>query len=119
MQYLLMIYDDEKIWATMPEAQRNKVHQDYLEFTQDIIKTGHFRAGAQLQPVATATLVREKAGKRVTSDGPFAESKEQLGGYYLVETKDLDEAITLAGRIPSVRIGGAIEVRPLVPSSGM
>src|SRR5690242_11825545 len=116
MQYLLMIYDDEKTFWKLPEAQRTKLIQEYQEFTQGIVKSGHFRAGAQLQPTSTSTTVRERNGKRVTTDGPFAEAKEQLGGYYLVECKDLDEAIAIAARIPSVR-SGSIEVRPLVPTS--
>jgi hypothetical protein len=117
MQYLLMIYDNEKSYASLAPGDRAKLHQDYREFTQEIVKSGYFRAGAQLQPTATATTVREKNGKPVTTDGPFAETKEQLGGYYLVECKDLDEALSIARRIPSVRIGASIEVRPLAPMS--
>jgi len=115
MQYILLIYDQEKVWAKMPEAQRGNIHEEYGQFTQGIVKSGHFRAGAQLQPIATATTVREKNGKTMTTDGPFMETKEQLGGYYLVECKDLDEALSIAARIPSVRVGGSIEVRPVVP----
>jgi hypothetical protein len=115
MQYMLLIYDDEKVWADLPAAKREKAMGEFFEFTQGIVKSGHFRAGGQLQPVSTATTVREKNGKPFTLDGPFAETKEQLGGYYLIEAKDLDEALAIAGRIPSVRVGGAIEVRPLVP----
>ena len=114
MQYLLMIYDDEKTRAKMPEPQRDKLVHEYQEFTQGIVKSGHFRAGARLQPTSTSTTVRETNGKRVTTDGPFAETKEQLGGYYLVECRDLDEAISIAARIPSVRVGGSIEVRPVM-----
>jgi hypothetical protein len=117
MQYLLMIYDEEKAWAKLPADVRAKLSQDYAELTRDIVKSGHFRAGAQLQKVSTATTVREQGGKRLTTDGPFAETKEQLGGYYLVECKDLDEALAIAQRIPSVRVGGAVEVRPLVLTS--
>jgi hypothetical protein len=116
MQYMLLIYDNEKAFGKMPEAQRGKVMQEYGEFTQAIVKSGHFRAGSQLQVTSNATTVREKNGKVVTVDGPFAETKEQLGGYYLVECKDLDEALAIAKRIPSVR-SGSIEVRPLVPMS--
>ncbi len=117
MQYMLLIYDEERIFANMSEAALGKLMQDYREFTQSIVKSGQFRAGGQLQPTSTATTVREKAGKRAATDGPFAETKEQLGGYYLVECKDLDEVLAIAGRIPSVAIGGAIEVRPLMPMS--
>jgi len=117
MQYMLLIYDDEKAFAKMPQAQIGKLMQEYGKFTQSIVKSGHFRAGSQLQPTSTTTTVHEKNGKRVTTDGPYAETKEQLGGYYLVECKDLDEAIAIAGRVPSVRTGGSVEVRPLVPTS--
>jgi hypothetical protein len=116
MQYMLLIYDDERAFAKVTEAQKGKMMQEYREFTQDIVKSGHFRAGSQLQATASATTLREKNGKIVTVDGPFAETKEQLGGYYLVECKDLDEALAIAKRIPSVR-SGSIEVRPLVPTS--
>jgi hypothetical protein len=89
--------------------------QAYGAFTQDIIKSGHFRAAAQLQPTSKAATVREKSGKRLITGGPFAEAKEHLAGYYLVECEHLDEAIAIAGRIPGVRLGEAIEIRPLVP----
>jgi hypothetical protein len=114
MQYMLLIYDDESVFKTMPEAEVGKLMADYREFTQGIVKSGHFRAGDQLAPTASATTVRQRAGKIGNTDGPFAETKEQLGGYYLVECKDLDEALSIAARIPSVRIGGSIEVRPVV-----
>jgi hypothetical protein len=119
MQYLLMIYDDEQAFAALPEAQRAKILTDYRDFTQSIVQSGHFRAGAQLQPSGTATVLREPGGKRAITDGPYAETREQLAGYYLVECENLDQALGLAGRIPSVRIGGAIEVRPLVPTPGV
>ena len=117
MQYVLMIYDNEETFAAMSEGRRGQLMQAYGEFTQDIVKSGHFRSGAQLQPSSRATTVREKNGKRATTDGPFVETKEQLGGYYLVDCKDLDEALSIAGRIPSLQVGGVIEVRPLVPPS--
>jgi hypothetical protein len=115
MQYLLMIYHDETLRAEMLEAQNGKIVQECDAFAQSIVKSGHFRAGARLQPTSMATTVREKSGKRVITDGPFAETKEQLGGYHLIECQDLDEALALAGRIPTLRVGGAIEVRPVVP----
>jgi hypothetical protein len=117
MQYMLMIYDNEKQFTTLSEAERSTFMKEYGEFTQRIVKDGQFRAGGQLQPSSTATTVREKNGKPLTIDGPFIEAKEQLGGYYLVECKDLDEAIAIAKRIPTVRSGGSVEVRPLVPTS--
>ena len=119
MEYMLMIYDDEKMWAKMADAQKGAIMGQYREFTQGIVQSGHFRSGAPLQPTGTATTVREKGGKVLTTDGPYVETKEQLGGYYLVECKDLDEAIGIAARIPSVRFGGAIEVRPVLPTSQM
>jgi len=117
MQYLLMIYDEEKQFAKIPQEGMGKMLHDYGEFTEGIVRGGQFRAGARLQPVTTATTLREKGGKVVALDGPFAETKEQLGGYYLVECKDLDEAMAVAKRIPSLRFGGSVEVRPIAPMS--
>jgi len=118
MQYMLMIFDDPKRIAQLPEAQRREFQQAYADFTQGLVKSGHFRAGAQLQPVSAATVVRAPGGKLSTTDGPFVETKEHLGGYYLVECKDLDEAVAIAARVPSVALSsGAVEVRPLVPTS--
>jgi hypothetical protein len=91
--------------------------QEYGEFIQGIVKSGHYRAGAKLQPTSMATTVREQQGKRITTDGPFAETKEQLGGFHLVECQDLDEAIAIAARIPTLRVGGSVEVRPVMPAS--
>lgn len=113
MQYILLIYDQEARLGQRPEGERDKMHEDYKEFTQSIIKSGHFRAGDGLQPTSTATTVKVESGKLVTTDGPFAETKEQLGGYYLIEARNLDEAISLAGRVPSARSGGKVEVRPV------
>lgn len=112
MQYLLLIYDAEKVWETMPEAERNKMFGEYMAFTEDIKKSGHYVAGDALQPIRTATTVRVRDGKTATTDGPFAETREQLGGYYLVEAKDLDEATKIAARVPSAK-SGTIEVRPV------
>ena len=114
MRYMLLIYDDEKRWGKMSEQERGAIFRQYREFTESIRQGGAFEAGAPLQPTSTATTVRGKNGKTVTTDGPFAETKEQLGGYYIVEAKDLDEAISIAARIPSVRVGGSIEVRPIM-----
>jgi hypothetical protein len=116
MQYLLLIYRNEAEAAKMSEADIPVMTKEYGEYTQGIIKSGHFRAGDALQPTRTATTVRVRDGKTMTTDGPFAETKEQLAGYYLVEAKDLDEAIRLAARIPNAR-DGAIEVRPIRPMS--
>jgi hypothetical protein len=113
MHYLLMIYENEKVWTDMPEAQRNSMFGEYMTYTQDIKASGHYRAGDALQPVATATTVRVRDGKTQVTDGPFAETREQLGGYYLIEAKDLDEATKIAARIPSAR-WGSIEIRPIM-----
>jgi hypothetical protein len=112
MQYLLLIYDDESIWKNMPEAEAGKLHAEYMAFTADIKKSGHYIAGDALQSVTTATTVRVRDGKTAMTDGPFAETREQLGGYYLIEAKDLDEASKIAARIPSAKIG-SIEIRPV------
>ena len=112
MQYLLMIYSNEVEYAKIDPATSQKIMAEYGAFTQSIIQSGTFKAGARLQPTTTATTVRVKDGKVMTTDGPFAETREQLGGYYLVEAKDLDAALGIAARIPGARYG-SIEVRPI------
>jgi hypothetical protein len=113
MQYLLLIYRNEQKLINMSPTDRQKVSAEYGAYTQSIIQSGHFKAGDGLQPTTTATTVRVREGKTLTTDGPFAETREQLGGYYLVEAKDLDTAISLAARIPEAR-EGSIEVRPVM-----
>ena len=114
MQYLLLIYQNEADYAKLDAAASQKMLAEYGAFTQGIIQSGNFKAGDRLRPSSTATTVRVKDGKIVTTDGPFAETREQLGGYYLIEAKDLDAALGIAARIPSARHGyGAIEVRPI------
>jgi len=115
MKYLLLIYENEGNFATVSEEDGNRIFAEYMEYTRGIKKAGNYIGGEALQPVATATTVRQRNGKTLTTDGPFAETKEQLGGYYLVDAKDLDEAIKLAGGIPAVRTG-SIEVRPIMPT---
>ncbi|MHB0769230.1 YciI family protein [Bradyrhizobium sp. 5.13L] len=112
MQYLLMIYQNEVEYAKNDAATSQKMLAEYQAFTQSIIQSGNFKAGDRLQPTTTATTVRVREGKTLTTDGPFAETREQLGGYYLIEAKDLNAAIEIAARIPSARIG-SIEVRPI------
>jgi hypothetical protein len=114
MQYLLLIYTNEANMKDATQADKNAMFKEYGEFTASIVKSGNMRAGDALQPSSTATTVRVRDGKTLTTDGPYAETKEQLGGYYLVEAKDLDEAIKLGARIPGARTG-AIEVRPIIP----
>jgi hypothetical protein len=113
MKYMLLIHDDEKAWGKLSEVERQKIYGEYGAFSAELRASGQYLAGSQLQPTTTATSVRVRDGKRLVTDGPFAETREQLGGYYLVEAKDLDEAIALAAKIPSARIG-TIEVRPIV-----
>ena len=116
MRYLCLIYDDESKWTTMPKPEAEAMMGEYFGFTEGIKKSGQYVAGEALQPTATATTVRVRERQGVTTDGPFAETKEQLGGFYLIEAKDLDEAIQIGSRIPSVRIG-SIEIRPVVDFS--
>jgi len=113
MQYLLLIYRSEAELAKMDPDARQKMSAEYGAYTQSIVQSGHFKAGDGLQPSTTATTVRVRGGKMLTTDGPFAETREQLGGYYLVEAKDLDTALDLAARIPGAR-DGSIEVRPIM-----
>ncbi len=113
MQYLCLIYEVESEMLTRSEEEQGKIMEEYWAFTNDVKENGQFVAGEALMPTETATTVRIRDGKRVTTDGPFAETKEQLGGFYLLECKDLDEAIEQAGRIPSSKYG-SIEVRPVM-----
>jgi hypothetical protein len=113
MQYLLLIYDKENDWGKLSAAEQDAIMKEYREFSKSMNESGHYRAGSQLHPVSKATTVRVRDGKKLITDGPFADTKEQLGGYYLIEAKDLDEAVGLAARVPSARFG-SIEVRPLV-----
>jgi hypothetical protein len=113
MRYMLLIYDPEADWAALSEKDRGKMFQEYSAFTEGIRKSGHYVAGDPLQPTSTATTVRVRSGKPVTTDGPFAETREQLGGYYIIQARDLDEATGIAARVPSARMG-SIEVRPIM-----
>lgn len=113
MQYLLLIYDAEANWDTIGEVEQQKMMGEYRQLSEDLQTSGKYKSGNQLQPVASAATIRIRNGKKTITDGPFAETKEQLGGYYLVEAKDRDEALAIAARIPSVRIG-CVEVRPIV-----
>jgi hypothetical protein len=112
MNYLLLIYQNEAERAARSEAEFAALVGEYRAFTQSIIQTGNFKAGDALQPTSTATTVRVRDGKTLTVDGPFAETREHLGGYYLIEAKDLDQAIAIAARVPSAKFG-SIEIRPI------
>jgi hypothetical protein len=113
MQYLLLIYRNEAELGHMTANDRKQMTAEYGTYTQSIIQSGHFKAGDGLQPTTTATTVRVRDGRTLTTDGPFAETREQLGGYYLVDAKDLDAALGLAARIPGAKTG-SIEVRPVM-----
>ena len=113
MQYLLMCCFDEKAWDALPSERRDVVMRQYGEWIEGLRAGGRYLAGAKLQSTASATTVRSKNGKPVVSDGPFAETKEQLGGYHLLECRDLDEALAFARRVPTIAVGGTIEVRPV------
>jgi len=113
VQYMLLIYDDEKLWAGLGDAERGSIMQEYFTFTNGLRESGAYVDGAPLQPTSTATTVRLRDGEQLVTDGPFAETKEQLGGFYLVETESIDEAIAHAAKIPSARLG-SIEVRPVL-----
>ncbi len=117
MQYLLLIYSDESMWESLSEDERQAIHLEYGRLTTDLRAQGKLVGGDELRPVATATSVRVRQDDTIVSDGPFAETKEALGGYYLIEADGLDEAIEWAARIPAAR-GGTIEIRPTVDRSG-
>jgi hypothetical protein len=112
MQYLCLIYEDEKEWQRMPKSETEKIINEFSSYTESLRKSGNYVGGNALQPTHTATTVRVRKGRVATTDGPFAETKEQLGGYYLLQARDLNEAIQLASRIPGARFG-AVEVRPV------
>jgi len=113
MQYLCLIYDDESTGARMTKEEGQAIMGEYFAFTDNIKKSGHYVGGNPLQPTKTASTVRVRQGKISTTDGPFAETKEQLGGYYLIEAKDLNDAIQVASKIPAARTG-SVEVRPIM-----
>ena len=113
MKYLLLCCFNEKQWTAIPEPQRDAIMREYGALLQSLDKSGQHLATGKLQPTATATTIRSRNGKPIVSDGPFAETKEQLGGYHLIECKDLDEAISIAKRFPTLPFGGAVEVRAL------
>jgi len=115
MKYMMLIYSDENAWT---ESERERCYGESTELTHELHSRGQFLGASPLQPVATATSVRVRDGKRLVTDGPFAETREQLGGYFLIDAKDLNEAITIAARIPAAR-KGAVEVRPVMELAGL
>ena len=114
MQYLLLIYGEESRWDAIDPAERERVLQEYMAFTKTIAQSGHLRGGNELHSTSRAQTVRVRNGKRSVTDGPFAETKEALGGYYLIEASSEAEALDIAARIPSAR-WGSVEVRPIIP----
>ena len=115
MKYMLLIYTDENAWT---EGEREHCYAESTALTQELHAKGQYLGALPLQPVATATTVRVREGKRLVTDGPFAETREQLGGFFLIEARDLNEAISIAGRIPGAR-KGSVEVRPVIELSGL
>ena len=115
MKYMLLIYSDENAWT---DGEREHCYAESTELTHDLNSRGQYLGASPLQPVAMATSVRVREGKRLVTDGPFAETREQLGGYFLVEAKDLNEAISIAARVPGAR-KGTVEVRPVMELAGL
>jgi hypothetical protein len=114
MQYLMLIYENENVWSTISQAEAGAIFGDYVKLTQGLTQSGHYQGGNPLEPTRTATTVRTRDGKIQTTDGPFAETREQLGGYFVIDARDLDEAIGIAARIPASATG-SIEIRPVRP----
>jgi hypothetical protein len=112
MQYMILIYGDEKAWAKLSEEEMGKAYGEYMAYSKELAQAGVMVGGASLQSIATATSVRVSNGKTKTTDGPFAETKEQLGGYYIVDVPNLDEALKWGAKCPGAK-HGTVEVRPL------
>ena len=115
MKYMLLVYSDEQAWS---EAELEKCYRESAKLARELHVSGHYLAASPLHPTSTATSVRVRDGKRAVTDGPFTETREQLGGYYLIDAKDLDEAIGIAARIPPARLG-TIEIRPVMEIAGL
>ena len=116
MEYMILIYSDERGWKDVEESKLKAMYAEYGNYTQELIKAGVMRGGSELKPSTTATTLRVRGGKVLSTDGPFAETKEQLGGYYLIDAPNLDEALKWAAKCPGTKMG-AVEVRPLNPHS--
>ena len=115
MKYMLLVYSDENAWT---ESEQNQCYTESLELTRQLEANGQYLGAAPLQPISSATSVRVRQGKPLVTDGPFAETREQLGGYFLIDARDLNEAINIAGRIPAAH-KGTIEIRPVVELPGL
>jgi hypothetical protein len=118
MQYMILIYGDEKGYEKRTDADNQQEFAAYMQYTKELAASGAMRGGAPLKPTATATTLRTKGGKVVTIDGPFAETKEHLGGFYLIDVPDLEQALKWASKCPGVKYG-TLEVRPVMEIPGM
>lgn len=116
MKYILLIYHDEQAWNGLSKSEHEQIYLEYRQLIQQLQSSGHYLVGDQLQSTTTARSVRVRNGKQLVTDGPFAETREQLGGFFMIEANDADEANKIAARIPSARMG-TVEVRPVVESS--
>ncbi|MFN2491552.1 MAG: YciI family protein [Pyrinomonadaceae bacterium] len=116
MKYMLLIYHDEQVWNALTETERQQIYGEYRQLIQELQSNGKYLAGDQLQPATTASSVRVRDGKPLVTDGPFAETREHIGGFFMIDARDLDEATGIAARIPSARMG-TVEVRPVVESA--
>ena len=116
MKYMLLIYHDDTDWANTSAAERQEIYGEYRQLIGELSATGQYLAGDQLQLAATASSVRVRQGKQIVTDGPFAETREQIGGFFMIEARDLEQATSIAARIPSARTG-VIEIRPVVEES--
>jgi hypothetical protein len=116
MKYMLLIYHDEQGWNRHTEAERQEIYREYRELIQELQSSGQYLAGDQLQSTTTAGTVRVRDGKQLITDGPFAETREQIGGFFMIEANGIEEAAGIAARIPSARVG-AIEIRPVVETA--
>ncbi|MGH9851128.1 MAG: YciI family protein [Blastocatellia bacterium] len=118
MKYLLLVHHNEEVLDKLGETELQQMREESVQLANQINESGQYLDAAPLRPISTATSVRVRDGKRLVTDGPFAETREQLGGYFLINARDLDEAIDIAGRIPGARIG-AVEIRPVVEIAGL
>ncbi|HYR74223.1 MAG TPA: YciI family protein [Pyrinomonadaceae bacterium] len=116
MKYMLLIYHDEQTWNQLTEAERQQIYLEYRELRQQLQSSGQYLMGNQLQPTTAASTVRVRDRKQLVTDGPFAETREQLGGFFMIEATDPDEATRIAAQIPSARMG-SIEIRPVVETA--
>ena len=116
MKYLLLIYNNEQSWSAITEGERQQIYGEYRKLREELLSSNQFVTGSQLQPISTATSVRVRDSKELVTDGPFAETHEQLAGYFLIEAQNLDEATSIAARIPSAKTG-TVEVRPQVETA--